>query len=407
MKLDMTVINNNDVPQWVFQSRAEPSNARACTPAKNTISTTSTHTRGRASSVGHISTISSNSTTETSEGNNNATAHSSNGDKIDGNRNSFGGSIINVQRSYSDGYIPKSPPLYNKILTQIHDQPVSPILFSTGMHDEELRGKGISRRHPSVKGGASNNSSHSSSKTIGILSAASITERNSNNNSNSNENIRFGTDLGNLSVSMASSIASSLSAIAGNVAKMDKSIQRLENDFAKMRGGAVRSDMFNHVNVYLPVSNTSNNTGFTTGTRTGVNILELSQVTMVNSLRFDVTVYDPLYVTAVGDAIRDCGFGVNPSKGEKDNIWTIKVNKPSKEAREAIVKIASTRCEKARMEIRTTRKELLDILKTRKGKAGAGDDELKRLTKELEGINDKALDKVTKLLKSKEIELLT
>jgi ribosome recycling factor len=135
-----------------------------------------------------------------------------------------------------------------------------------------------------------------------------------------------------------------------------------------------------------------------------LNILEVGQITMVNSLRFDISVYDPNLMTAVGNAIRDSGLGVTPSKGERDNIWTIKVNKPSKEAREALVKVAAARCEKTKMDLRTIRKDILDKVKGLKGKAG--DDDLKRLTKEIETLNDKAAEKVGKLLKAKETELM-
>jgi ribosome recycling factor len=203
-------------------------------------------------------------------------------------------------------------------------------------------------------------------------------------------------------------------------AKMEKSIQRLSEDFGKMRGGAIRSDMFNHLTVQLDAPSgggaaagagaaSSSSAGAAPkagggGSSSHLNILEVGQITMVNSLRFDISVYDPNLMTAVGNAIRDSGLGVTPAKGERDNIWTIKVNKPSKEAREALVKVAATRCEKTKMDLRTIRKDILDKVKGLKGKAG--DDDLKRLTKEIETLNDKAAEKVGKLLKAKETELM-
>jgi ribosome recycling factor len=43
----------------------------------------------------------------------------------------------------------------------------------------------------------------------------------------------------------------------------------------------------------------------------------------------------------VGTAIRESDMGVNPTKGEKDNIWAVKANKPSTEARLEQVKQVS------------------------------------------------------------------
>jgi len=174
--------------------------------------------------------------------------------------------------------------------------------------------------------------------------------------------------------------------------KMSKSIDRLTEDFLKMRGGAVRSDMFNHVNVAIGE-----------GSSKMTSILELAQITMVNPLRFDISVFDPAVTQAVGNAIRDCGMGFNPVKGERDSIWTVKVTKPSGDARDALIKVASARCERTRLDIRSVRKDGLDKLKNLKGKAG--DDDLKRITKQIEDLSEKALESANKLLKGKETEL--
>ena len=50
----------------------------------------------------------------------------------------------------------------------------------------------------------------------------------------------------------------------------------------------------------------------------------------------------------------------NTLKGDRDTIWTVKVAKPSAEAREAFVKVAGQRCEKTRTEIRGYRKDGMD-----------------------------------------------
>ncbi len=105
--------------------------------------------------------------------------------------------------------------------------------------------------------------------------------------------------------------------------------------------------MFNHIAVAVEGSSSTN-------------ITELAQITMVNSLRFDFSVYNPTLVQAVGNAIRDSGMGLTPVKGDRDTIWTVKVAKPSAEAREAFVKVAGQRCEKTRTEIRGYRKDGMD-----------------------------------------------
>ncbi len=173
--------------------------------------------------------------------------------------------------------------------------------------------------------------------------------------------------------------------------KMDKRKGRLNNEFKKIRGGAIRPDMFHHVQVNIDGMGS-------------VSISDVSQITMVNPLTFDFTVYDPDMITTVATSLRECGMGVNPTKGDRDNVLVVKVSKPSKEVRLNLIKQCSVLLEKAKGDIRNIRKVGLDKYKKLKG--SFSDDELKRLSTHVESHSDITIKECDTLFKAKETALL-
>ena len=81
--------------------------------------------------------------------------------------------------------------------------------------------------------------------------------------------------------------------------KMLRRVERLEEELARTRGGAISADMFNHLNVKAHGSS--------------VNILEVAQISMKGGAKFSVTVFDPELTTATAAAIRDADMGLNPA----------------------------------------------------------------------------------------------
>ena len=79
-------------------------------------------------------------------------------------------------------------------------------------------------------------------------------------------------------------------------------------------------------------------------------------------------------------------------------------NRPSKEAREALVKGVNQVAEKIKGDVRGLRKESLDKLKNLKKKAS--DDDIKRLSKQVEAITEVNLAKVAQMVKDKTAEIL-
>ena len=173
--------------------------------------------------------------------------------------------------------------------------------------------------------------------------------------------------------------------------KMEKRLDRLSEEFSKLRGGAITAEMFNHLMVKAHGAKLS--------------IIEVAQITMKTSTKFNVNVYDPELVGATAASIRESGMGLNPSI-EGSNL-VVSVNKPSKEQREKVAKGASQVAEKAKADIREIRRGGMDKLKKMEKRKEASKDDAFRLMKALESITEKSLEKATKLFKNKEAEIMS
>lgn len=169
---------------------------------------------------------------------------------------------------------------------------------------------------------------------------------------------------------------------------MDRKFSRLAIEFAEMRGGRVTPDMFNHVSIEAH------------GTR--IALQEIGQATLKTASKINISVYDPELVQAIVRGIRESGHGLSPIS-EGNNI-IINVPKPSKEAREAMVKMAGRVAERVKQEIRGVRKDGLDAIK--KLKSRISEDDTKKLSKEVDALTEKKVDAVARVLKDKEKELL-
>ena len=169
--------------------------------------------------------------------------------------------------------------------------------------------------------------------------------------------------------------------------KQLKRIESLTQEFSRMRGGQVSAEMFNHLQVKAH------------GERVG--ILEVAQIVMKGS-KFNVSVFDPELASPTASAIREAGLGLNPSV-EGNNV-IVSVNKPSKEAREALVKSLNQVSEKAKQDVRGVRKTILDKLK--KLRKTASEDELARLTRQVESYTEKNLTKIGEMLGEKTKHIL-
>ena len=172
--------------------------------------------------------------------------------------------------------------------------------------------------------------------------------------------------------------------------KMQKSLESLKNDLAKVRTGRAHVGLLDHVMVEYY------------GSMVAVN--QVANVNLGDSRTINVQPYEKNMIAKVEKAIRDSDLGLNPAT----NGDLIRVPMPmlTEERRRDLTKIVRTEGEGAKVAIRNVRRDANDALKKLvKDKAISEDDE-GRAQDEVQKATDKAVAEVDKMLQVKETELM-
>lgn len=172
--------------------------------------------------------------------------------------------------------------------------------------------------------------------------------------------------------------------------KMQKSLEALKNDLAKVRTGRAHTGLLDHVMVEYY------------GAMVAVN--QVANVNLGDARTINVQPYEKNMISKVEKAIRDCDLGLNPAT----NGDVIRVPMPmlTEERRRDLTKIVRGEGETAKVAIRNVRRDANDALKKLvKDKAISEDDE-RRAQDEVQKMTDQAVTEVDKLIQTKETDLM-
>jgi ribosome recycling factor len=172
--------------------------------------------------------------------------------------------------------------------------------------------------------------------------------------------------------------------------KMEKAVAVAKDDLASVRTGRATPSMFARVVVDYY------------GAMTPLN--QLSSINIPEARMAIIKPYDASQLKAVEKAIRDSDLGLNPSNDGQ--IIRVVIPQLSEERRREMVKVARGKGEDARVTIRSIRRKAMDELHRIVRDGEAGEDEVTRAEKELQGVTDRYVHQVDDLVKHKESELL-
>jgi len=172
--------------------------------------------------------------------------------------------------------------------------------------------------------------------------------------------------------------------------KMQKSLEALRIDLAKVRTGRAHIGLLDHVQVEYYGSMVPVNT--------------VANITLIDMRTIGVQAWEKGMAPKVEKAIRDSDLGLNPaSQGE-----LIRVPMPAltEERRRDLIKVVKHECENARVAMRNLRRDAISTLKELlKTKACSEDDE-RKAQDDIQKLTDKYVADVDKLFAHKETELL-
>jgi ribosome recycling factor len=173
-------------------------------------------------------------------------------------------------------------------------------------------------------------------------------------------------------------------------AKMQKSIEALKNDLAKIRTGRAHTGLLDHVEVEYY------------GSMVPVN--QVANITLIDARTIGVQPWEKPMVGKVEKAIRDCDLGLNPAAmGE-----LIRVPMPplTEERRRDLTKVVKQEGEGARVAVRNQRRDANSTLKDAVKNKEISEDDERRGQEEVQKLTDRFIAEIDKLLEQKEQELM-
>lgn len=172
--------------------------------------------------------------------------------------------------------------------------------------------------------------------------------------------------------------------------RMQKSLEALKTDLAKIRTGRAHTGLLDHVMVEYY------------GSMVAVN--QVANVNLGDARTLNVQPYEKSMIGKVEKAIRDCDLGLNPAT----NGDLIRVPMPmlTEERRKEMTKIVRSEGENAKVSMRNIRRDSNDALKKLIKDKEISEDDERRMQDEIQKLTDKFVTEVDKLLQVKEAELM-
>ena len=171
--------------------------------------------------------------------------------------------------------------------------------------------------------------------------------------------------------------------------RMQKSLESLEQGFAKVRTGRAHPSMLNGVMVPYYGSD--------------VPLNQVASVGLDDSRTLLVQPFEKNMVSAVDKAIRESDLGLNPISAD-----VIRVPLPAltEETRRDMQKLARSEAENAKVAIRNIRRDVLGDVKDLLKEKEISEDDERRAGDDIQKLTDKYVAEVDKRLADKEAELM-
>ncbi|MDR0440829.1 MAG: ribosome recycling factor [Candidatus Accumulibacter sp.] len=172
--------------------------------------------------------------------------------------------------------------------------------------------------------------------------------------------------------------------------KMQKSLEALRVDLAKIRTGRAHTGLLDHVQVDYYGSMAPINT--------------VANVTVIDQRTLGVQVWEKNMVGKIEKAIRNSDLGLNPAvQGE---LLRIPMPMLTEERRRDLTKVVKHECENARVAVRNLRRDANASLKDLLKKKQCSEDEERKAQEDIQKLTDRYVAEVDKQFSQKETELM-
>jgi ribosome recycling factor len=173
--------------------------------------------------------------------------------------------------------------------------------------------------------------------------------------------------------------------------KMQKSLETLKADLAKVRTGRAHTGILDHVKVDYY------------GTPTQIS--QVANITLIDARTIGVQPWEKKMVAAVEKAIRESDLGLNPST--QGDIIRVPTPALTEERRKEMVKLVKGEAEDAKVAVRNIRRDANEGLKKLVKDKSISEDDERRAQDEVQKLTDRYVADIDKMVADKEKEILT
>ena len=172
--------------------------------------------------------------------------------------------------------------------------------------------------------------------------------------------------------------------------KMQKSLEALKLDLAKIRTGRAHTGILDHVQVDYYGSM--------------VPISQVANITLVDARTIGVQAWEKPMLAKVEKAIRDAGLGLNPAN--QGDIVRVPMPPLTEERRKELIKVVKNEGENAKVAVRNLRRDANQHLKDALKDKDISEDDERRAQDDVQKLTDRYVAEIDKMLLAKEHELM-
>ena len=173
--------------------------------------------------------------------------------------------------------------------------------------------------------------------------------------------------------------------------RMEKCVQALKNEMAKVRTGRASTALLDHLMVEYYGNPTP--------------LSQVATVTVSDARTLTVTPWEKPMVPVVEKAIIAANLGLNPSTA--GTVIRIPMPPLNEERRRELIKMVKDECEKSKVAVRNVRRDAISHLKEENKAKTLSDDALRREEAQVQKVTDAHIAKIDACFADKEKELLT
>jgi len=172
--------------------------------------------------------------------------------------------------------------------------------------------------------------------------------------------------------------------------KMQRSIEALKADLAKVRTGRAHTGLLDHVMVDYYGS--------------PMPINQVANITLLDARTIGVQPWEKPMIAKVEKAIRESDLGLNPAT--QGDVLRIPMPMLTEERRRDLIKVVKHEGENAKVAVRNLRRDAITHLKDALKKHEISEDDERRAQDDVQKLTDKYVAEVDKLLAEKEKDLM-